>query len=87
MLHNVELKSGKGGAIARRAGTYVQIVVATRKTSRVGQDSVGEHSAHAMGSVSPRSAGVGNPDYMGSSIGKAGRTRWLGKSSARCAAS
>jgi large subunit ribosomal protein L2 len=77
IVHNVEIKIGKGGSIARSAGTYAQIVgrdqgyVILRLNSGE-QRLVHGHCYATIGSVS-------NPDHMNTSIGKAGRARWLGR--------
>src|SRR5579862_1292187 len=76
IVHNIELKIGKGGQIARSAGTYAQIVgrdgeyVILRLNSGE-QRLVHGHCIATVGAVS-------NPDNMNISIGKAGRTRWMG---------
>ncbi len=76
IVHNVEMKLGKGGALARSAGTYAQIVgrdqgyVALRLKSGETRLVYGE----CFGTV----GAVSNPDHMNISIGKAGRNRWLG---------
>ncbi|RDJ94330.1 50S ribosomal protein L2, partial [Lacticaseibacillus rhamnosus] len=76
IVHNVEIKIGTGGQIARSAGTYVQIVgrdgeyVILRLNSSE-QRLVHGHCMATIGAVS-------NPDNMNVSIGKAGRTRWMG---------
>jgi large subunit ribosomal protein L2 len=77
IVHNVEMKIGKGGQIARSAGTYAQIVgrqegyVILRLNSGE-QRLVHGHCFASIGAVS-------NPDHMNQSFGKAGRTRWLGR--------
>jgi large subunit ribosomal protein L2 len=77
IVHNIELKIGKGGQIARSAGTYAQIVgrdgdyVILRLNS-------GEQrlvNGRCMGTI----GAVSNPDKMNTSIGKAGRKRWMGR--------
>ena len=76
IVHNIELKVGKGGQIARSAGTYAQIVgrdgeyVILRLNSGE-QRLVHGHCIATVGAVS-------NPDNMNISIGKAGRNRWMG---------
>lgn len=77
IVHNVELKEGRGGQIARSAGAYVQLVgrdagwavlkLSSGETRRVRQECYA-----TVGAVS-------NPDHGNVSIGKAGRTRWQGK--------
>jgi large subunit ribosomal protein L2 len=77
MIHNIELKKGKGGQMARSAGTaaqllakeagYAQIKLPSGETRMVNLDcyaTIGQ---------------VGNLNYENVSIGKAGRNRWLGK--------
>jgi large subunit ribosomal protein L2 len=77
MVHNIELKKGKGGQIARAAGVaaqllakegvYAQLKMPSGETRMVNVDcyaTIGQ---------------VGNLDHENVSIGKAGRTRWLGK--------
>jgi large subunit ribosomal protein L2 len=76
IVHNVELKQGRGGQLARSAGSYVQLVgrdagwailkLSSGETRRVRQECMA-----TVGAVS-------NPDHANISIGKAGRTRWMG---------
>lgn len=76
IVHNVELKIGKGGQVARSAGSYAQIVgrdhgyVILRLNSGE-QRLVSGQCFATIGAVS-------NPDHMNISLGKAGRNRWLG---------
>jgi large subunit ribosomal protein L2 len=77
IVHNVELKIGKGGQLARSAGTYAQIVGRDQDYVIVRLNS-GEQrlvNGRCMATV----GAVSNPDHMNISIGKAGRNRWLGK--------
>ena len=77
MLHNVELKPGKGGQMARSAGSSVQLVAKEGDYASVKMPS-GEIRHIAM--VCYATVGqVGNLDHENVSIGKAGRNRWLGK--------
>jgi len=77
MLHNVELKPGTGGQIARSAGSSVQLVAKEGDYASVKMPS-GEIRHIAM--VCYATVGqVGNIDHENVSIGKAGRNRWLGK--------
>jgi large subunit ribosomal protein L2 len=77
MLHNVELKPGKGGQIARSAGSSVQLVAKEGDYAQVKMPS-GEIRHIAI--VCYATVGqVGNLDHENVSIGKAGRSRWLGK--------
>ena len=77
IVHNVELKIGKGGQIARSAGTYAQIVGRDQEYVILRLNSAEQRLAHGrcMGTV----GAVSNPDHMNISIGKAGRSRWLGR--------
>ena len=77
IVHNVEIKIGKGGQIARSAGSYAQIV---------GRD--GEYVILRLNSTEQRLVNgrcmatigaVSNPDNMNITIGKAGRQRWKGR--------
>jgi large subunit ribosomal protein L2 len=77
IVHNVEMKPGKGGQIARSAGTYVQVVGRDRGMVIVRLNS-GEQRyirSDCMATV----GAVSNPDNQNQNFGKAGRTRWMGK--------
>ena len=76
IVHNVELKPGKGGQIARSAGTYVQLVGrdAGFALLRLGSGETRMVSSECMATI----GAVSNPDQQNISIGKAGRSRWLG---------
>jgi large subunit ribosomal protein L2 len=76
IVHNVELKIGKGGQMARSAGTYAQIVGRDQDYVIMRLNSGEQRLVHGrcMGTV----GAVSNPDNMNISIGKAGRTRWMG---------
>ncbi len=77
IIHNVELKPGKGGQIARSAGNYAQLVgrdgdyaqirLSSGEIRRVRQECIA-----SMGAVS-------NADHQNINLGKAGRKRWLGR--------
>jgi large subunit ribosomal protein L2 len=76
IVHNVEMKPGKGGQIARSAGTYVQLVgkdqgMAQLKLSSGEVRMVRAECLATIGAVS-------NPDQQNINYGKAGRMRWLG---------
>ncbi|MEX0341007.1 MAG: 50S ribosomal protein L2, partial [Erythrobacter sp.] len=76
ICHNVEMKPGKGGQIARAAGSYVQLVGRDRGMVIVRLNS-GEQRylrADCMGTV----GAVSNPDNQNQNLGKAGRRRWMG---------
>ena len=76
IVHNIELKIGKGGQIARSAGTYAQIVGRDQGYVIIRLNSGEQRLVHGQcfGTV----GAVSNPDHMNVSIGKAGRNRWLG---------
>ncbi len=77
IVHNVEMKIGKGGAIARSAGTYAQIVGRDQGYVIIRLNSGEQRLVH--GQCFATLGAVSNPDHMNTSIGKAGRTRWLGR--------
>lgn len=77
IVHNVELKAGKGGQIARSAGTYAQLIgkdsgYAQLRLSSGEQRLVRGECMATVGSVS-------NADHGNVKLGKAGRKRWIGK--------
>ena len=77
IIHNIEMKPGAGGKIARSAGTYAQLVGKDAGWAQIKLSS-GELRvvrADCMASI----GAVSNPDNMNQKIGKAGRSRWLGK--------
>ena len=77
IIHNVEMKVGKGGQIARAAGTYVQLVGKDQGYAQIKLSS-GELRmvrAECMATV----GAVSNSDKARIKLGKAGRKRWLGK--------
>ena len=77
LVHNVELKPGKGGQLARSAGTYIQLVGRDRGYAilRLTSGEVRLVRGECMASI----GAVSNPDQQNIKIGKAGRNRWLGK--------
>jgi large subunit ribosomal protein L2 len=77
IVHNIEMKPGKGGQIARAAGTYAQFVgrdggYAQLRLSSGEMRIVRQECMASVGAVS-------NPDNSNQNLGKAGRTRHLGK--------
>ncbi len=77
IIHNVELKAGKGGQLARSAGTFIQLVgrdqgYAILRLASGEQRLVRGECMATVGAVS-------NPDQANIKIGKAGRARWLGR--------
>jgi large subunit ribosomal protein L2 len=77
IVHNIELKIGKGGQIARSAGTYAQIVGRDGAYVILRLNSGEQRLVH--GRCIATVGAVSNPDNMNVSIGKAGRTRWMGR--------
>ena len=77
IVHNVEMKPGKGGQIARSAGTYVQLVGRDQGMAILRLNS-GEQRL-VPGSCLATIGAVSNPDHGNTNDGKAGRTRWRGK--------
>ncbi|HKI64631.1 MAG TPA: 50S ribosomal protein L2 [Burkholderiales bacterium] len=77
IVHNVEMKPGKGGQIARSAGTYVQLVGrdAGNALLRLSSGEVRMVNGNCMATI----GAVSNPDQANIKLGKAGRKRWLGK--------
>ena len=77
IIHNIEMKPGAGGKIARAAGTYAQLVGKDAGYAQIKLSS-GELRivrAECMASI----GAVSNPDNSNVQIGKAGRKRWLGR--------
>src|ERR1700716_3607522 len=77
IVHNVEFKIGKGGQLARSAGTYAQIVGRDQEYVIVRLNSGEQRLVH--GRCMATVGAVSNPDHMNISIGKGGRQRWLGR--------
>jgi large subunit ribosomal protein L2 len=76
IIHNVELKPGKGGQIARSAGTYVQLVGRDSDYAQIKLAS-GEVRLVLSNCIATVGA-VSNADHMNQSFSKAGRNRWRG---------
>ncbi|TQF77046.1 50S ribosomal protein L2 [Elioraea sp. Yellowstone] len=77
IIHNIEMKPGAGGKIARAAGTYAQLVGKDAGYAQIKLSS-GELRtvrAECMASI----GAVSNPDNSNQQFGKAGRMRWLGR--------
>ncbi len=77
IIHNLEMKPGKGAQIARSAGTYAQLIGkdAGRAQLRLSSGEVRMVTEQCMATV----GAVSNPDQKNIKIGKAGRKRWLGR--------
>ena len=76
LIHNIELKPGKGGQLVRSAGTSAQILGREERYVLVRLAS-GE-VRKVLGTCRATIGEVGNADHELVNIGKAGRTRWLG---------
>ena len=76
IIHNIELKPGKGGAIARSAGTYAQLSARDGKYATIKLPS-GE-TRLVLTTCRATIGTVSNPDHNLERSGKAGRTRWQG---------
>ncbi|HLF59075.1 MAG TPA: 50S ribosomal protein L2 [Alphaproteobacteria bacterium] len=76
VIHNIEMKPGKGGQIARSAGTYAQLVGrdAGYAQLRLSSGEMRMVPAECMATI----GAVSNPDQQNINIGKAGRNRWRG---------
>jgi large subunit ribosomal protein L2 len=76
IIHNVEMKIGKGGQLARAAGSYVQLV---GKDGGYAQIKLRSGELRMVLDTCLATIGaVSNPDHQNRVIGKAGRSRWLG---------
>src|SRR6195952_502032 len=76
IVHNIEMKLGAGGKIARSAGTFAQLV---GKDAGYAQIKLMSGELRVVRSECFASVGaVSNPDNMNQKLGKAGRSRWLG---------
>lgn len=76
IVHNIELTPGKGGSMARSAGTYAQLVGREDKYAILRLPSGETRRVLSAGMATVGS--VSNPDHMNVVMGKAGRNRWLG---------
>jgi large subunit ribosomal protein L2 len=76
-VHNIELNPGKGGVMARSAGTYAQLTAKEGKYAvlRMPSGEVRMVLASCLATVGV----VSNPEHQNVEIGKAGRMRWLGR--------
>ena len=77
IIHNIEMKPGKGAQMIRAAGTYAQLVGRDQGYAQIKLAS-GELRivlSECMASV----GAVSNPDHMNTNMGKAGRNRWKGR--------
>jgi len=77
IVHNIELHPGKGGQLARSAGTYAQLLAREGKYANMRMPS-GE-TRYILLTCMATIGTVSNGDHMNTVIGKAGRKRWLGR--------
>ena len=77
IVHNIELKPGKGGQVARSAGAYAQLVGRDQGMAILRLNSGEQRLVH--GSCFATVGAVSNPEHANINDGKAGRTRWRGK--------
>ena len=77
IIHNVEMKPGKGGQIARSAGGYAQLVGRDQGMAILRLNSGEQRLVH--GTCLASIGAVSNPDHANINDGKAGRTVWRGK--------
>ncbi len=77
IVHNIELKPGKGAAMARSAGSYAQVVAREGKyaTLKLPSGEMRMVLVTCMATIGT----VGNSDHMNVRLGKAGRARWKGR--------
>ena len=75
-VHNIELKPGKGGQMARSAGSFAQLVAKELGMAqlRLPSGEIRRVPVECMATVGQ----VGNTEYENVSLGKAGRSRWKG---------
>lgn len=77
MIHNVELKIGKGGQLVRSAGASAQLMAKEGAYASIKLPSGEVRLVHQQ--CRATIGQVGNPDHQNISLGKAGRSRWLGR--------
>jgi len=77
VVHNIEMTPGKGGQMVRSAGTSAQLMAKTERYVTLKMPS-GEIRM-VMGNCRATVGTVSNPDHMNVTLGKAGRSRWIGR--------
>jgi large subunit ribosomal protein L2 len=77
VIHNIELRKGKGGQMVRTAGAQAQLVAKEGDYAQVKLPSGEVRQVHVE--CCATIGQIGNIDHKNVSIGKAGRSRWLGK--------
>jgi large subunit ribosomal protein L2 len=76
IIHNVEMKPGKGGAIARSAGSFVQLLA--RENGYAALKMPSGEMRNVLDTCIATVGAASNADHMNESVGKAGRNRWRG---------
>jgi large subunit ribosomal protein L2 len=77
IVHNIELSPGRGGQLARSAGTYAQLVA---REGKYGVLKLPSGEMRMVLSTARATVGtVSNNSHMNVTLGKAGRNRWLGR--------
>ena len=76
-IHNIELRSGKGGQIVRSAGTYAQLMAKEDRYALIKLPS--SEVRMVLINCTATVGQLGNPTHENIDLGKAGRTRWLGR--------
>ena len=79
VIHNIELRPGQGGAMARSAGTYAQLTARDGKYAIVRMPS--SEVRMILVTCKATIGATSNPDHSLEISGKAGRSRWLGRRS------
>ncbi len=79
IVHNIELQPGRGASMARSAGTYAQLVAREEKYAVLRLPS--SELRRVLNTCIATVGTVSNADHMNTTIGKAGRMRWLGRRS------
>ncbi len=77
IIHNIELKQGKGGQLARSAGAAAQVM--GREGSYVQVRLASGEMRRILGTCMATVGQVGNLDHEKVAVGKAGRSRWMGR--------
>ncbi len=77
IVHNIEMKPKKGGQVARSAGAYAQYVGRDHGWAILRLNSGEQRIVH--GTCMATVGAVSNPDHSNTNLGKAGRSRWLGR--------
>jgi len=77
LIHNIELKPGKGAQMARSAGTYARIMAKEKKlvTLKLPSGEIRMVLENCLATI----GAVGNKNHENIKIGKAGRARWMGR--------